>query len=57
VAGLIALGLSNREIARRLFISENTAATHVQHILGKLDFASRAQVAAWAVERSLKPSS
>ncbi|MDR7554133.1 MAG: LuxR C-terminal-related transcriptional regulator [Armatimonadota bacterium] len=55
VAGLVALGLSNREIARRLFISENTAATHVQHILGKLEFSSRAQIATWAVEQGLKP--
>lgn len=55
VAGLVALGLSNREIARRLYISEHTAATHVQHILGKLDFSSRAQIATWAAERGLKP--
>ncbi|MDQ7843146.1 MAG: tetratricopeptide repeat protein [Armatimonadota bacterium] len=55
VAGLVALGLSNREIAGRLFISEHTAATHVQHILDKLDLSSRAQIAAWAVEQGIKP--
>ncbi|MDR7414986.1 MAG: tetratricopeptide repeat protein [Armatimonadota bacterium] len=55
VASLVALGLSNREIARRLFISEHTAATHVQHILGKLDFSSRAQIATWAVQQGIKP--
>jgi DNA-binding CsgD family transcriptional regulator/Arc/MetJ family transcription regulator len=51
VAGLVAEGLSNREIARRLVVSERTAETHVQHILTKLGFASRSQVAAWAVRR------
>jgi len=47
VAELVAAGLTNREIARRLFISERTAQNHVQHILGKLGFSSRAQIAAW----------
>lgn len=48
VAALIADGLSNRAIADRLVISERTAQNHVQHILTKLDFTNRAQVAAWA---------
>jgi DNA-binding CsgD family transcriptional regulator len=47
VARLVAKGLTNREIAQRLFISERTAQNHVQHILTKLDFTSRAQIAAW----------
>jgi DNA-binding CsgD family transcriptional regulator len=47
VAGLVAKGLSNREIAAALVISERTAQNHVQHILTKLGFANRAQVAAW----------
>jgi DNA-binding CsgD family transcriptional regulator len=47
VARLVAEGLTNREIAQRLFISERTAQNHVQHILTKLDFTSRAQIAAW----------
>ncbi|TDX02564.1 regulatory LuxR family protein [Kribbella sp. VKM Ac-2566] len=47
VAGLVAKGLSNREIAGALVISERTAQNHVQHILTKLGFANRAQVAAW----------
>jgi DNA-binding CsgD family transcriptional regulator len=55
VAGLVALGLSNRQIARRLFISEHTAATHIQHILAKLGFSSRAQIATWAVQQGIKP--
>ncbi|WP_169743368.1 helix-turn-helix domain-containing protein [Knoellia sinensis] len=47
IAGLVADGLSNREIAARLVISERTAQNHVQHILGKLGFVNRAQIAAW----------
>ncbi|MBV9895934.1 MAG: tetratricopeptide repeat protein [Chloroflexi bacterium] len=48
VAALIADGLSNRQIADRLVISERTADRHVSNILGKLGLKSRAQVAAWA---------
>ena len=47
IAALVADGLSNREIAARLVISERTAQNHVQHILGKLGFVNRAQIAAW----------
>jgi DNA-binding NarL/FixJ family response regulator len=47
VAGLVAEGLTNRRIAERLFISERTAQNHVQHILTKLGFTSRSQIAAW----------
>jgi non-specific serine/threonine protein kinase len=36
-------------------ISERTAETHVQHILGKLDLSSRAQLAAWTVAHGLLP--
>jgi DNA-binding CsgD family transcriptional regulator len=53
VAALVARGLSNREIARTLFLSERTAENHVQHILTKLGFGSRAQIAAWAVAEGL----
>lgn len=48
---MIAEGLSNREIASRLVIAERTAEGHVQSILNKLSFNSRAQIAAWAVRR------
>jgi len=48
VARLIAGGRSNREIAAELVISQRTAENHVEHILTKLGFTSRAQVAAWA---------
>lgn len=53
MAALIAQGKSNREIAAALFMGEGTVATHVSSILDKLVFASRSQIAAWAVERGL----
>jgi DNA-binding CsgD family transcriptional regulator len=52
VAGLVADGLSNKQIAARLFISERTVATHVGHILNKLGFNSRAQIAIWISSNS-----
>ncbi|MHA4852896.1 protein kinase domain-containing protein [Rhodococcus sp. MSC1_016] len=50
VARLVAQGLTNRAIADRLVISPRTAQGHVEHILTKLGFTSRAQIAAWVVE-------
>lgn len=47
VAKLVAAGLTNRQIAERLVISERTAQNHVQHILTKLGFTTRSQIAAW----------
>lgn len=47
VAGLIAQGLTNRQIAEVLVISRRTAESHVEHILAKLGFSTRSQVAAW----------
>ena len=47
VAALIADGLSNREIAARLVVAQRTAEGHVENILAKLGFSSRAQVAGW----------
>jgi predicted ATPase/DNA-binding CsgD family transcriptional regulator len=47
VADLIAQGLSNKDIAAALLISQRTAESHVEHVLSKLGFTSRAQVAAW----------
>jgi DNA-binding CsgD family transcriptional regulator len=51
VAGLVAEGLTNPQIARRLYLSRPTVASHVAHILTKLDFSSRAQIAAWFAQR------
>jgi len=54
VAALIAQGLTNRQVAAKLVVTERTAETHVQNILNKLGFTSRSQVAAWAVEQGLR---
>lgn len=53
VARLLAQGMSNREIATELVISESTAEVHVKHILNKLGLRSRSQVAAWAARDDL----
>ncbi|MEP7104577.1 MAG: ATP-binding protein [Chloroflexota bacterium] len=47
IAGLVADGLTNAAIAKRLNLSHWTVATHVAHVLAKLAFRSRAQIAAW----------
>jgi ATP/maltotriose-dependent transcriptional regulator MalT len=51
VAALIARGLTNRQMAEELVISKQTVDRHVSNILGKLGLATRAQVAAWVVDR------
>lgn len=53
VAALVARGLSNREIAEALYISERTAESHIQSILNKLGFHSRTQIATWATTQGL----
>ncbi|MFD7044904.1 ATP-binding protein, partial [Rhodococcus jostii] len=52
VAGLVAEGLTNKAIATKLVISQSTARGHVEHILVKLGFTSRAQIAVWVVEQA-----
>ena len=56
VAALVAEGLTDREIAKRLFLSDRTAEGHVQSIRNKLGFDTRAQVATWYARRSLTGS-
>jgi len=55
VADLITQGLSNKEIATRLVISQRTAEGHAEHIMTKLGLTSRTQVAAWVNERRRPP--
>ncbi len=57
IATLVAEGLTNRQIAVKLFISKRTAETHIQHILNKLGVSSRSQIAVWAVRQELVAAS
>ena len=49
VARLVAEGMTNREIAAKLFLSERTVDRHLEHIREKLGVSTRAQVAAWVI--------
>jgi DNA-binding NarL/FixJ family response regulator len=53
VIRLVGQGMSNKDIAAALFITERTARTYVSNILGKLGLASRTQAALYAVEHGL----
>lgn len=53
VLRLVAEGLTNREIAERLFIAQKTVSVHVSNILGKLEVSTRTQAAAEARTRAL----
>jgi DNA-binding NarL/FixJ family response regulator len=53
VLRLVAQGLNNREIAKRLFISENTVKNHVRNILEKLQLHSRMEAVMYAVREKL----
>jgi non-specific serine/threonine protein kinase len=53
VAVLVARGMTNREIAGQLYLSIRTVEVHVDHILSKLGFRTRTQLAAWAHEEGL----
>jgi DNA-binding NarL/FixJ family response regulator len=55
VAGLIAEGMTNLEIAKRLRMAARTADAHVEHIRNKLGLRTRAQIAIWAHERLGRP--
>ncbi|MCA1004150.1 LuxR C-terminal-related transcriptional regulator [Rhodococcus hoagii] len=52
VADLVAKGMTNREIAETLVISQRTAEGHVERVLAKLGFGSRTQIAAWVAEQN-----
>jgi DNA-binding CsgD family transcriptional regulator len=53
VLELLGAGLTNREIGRRLFMSEHTVAAHVSHLLAKIGARSRAEVVASAARLGL----
>jgi DNA-binding NarL/FixJ family response regulator len=53
VLALVADGLTNKQIAGQLVISENTARNHVSRILDKLDLSSRSQAATFAAQHGL----
>ncbi len=54
VVPLIAEGLSNAEIAKRLFVTPKTIEHHVTSILGRLDLRTRTEIAAWAHRTAVK---
>ena len=51
VANLVAAGMTSRAIGEKLFLAERTVETHLNHIMTKLRFNSRSQVAAWVGEQ------
>ncbi|MFD2416006.1 ATP-binding protein [Amycolatopsis pigmentata] len=53
IAEMVTEGLSNKQIAARLVITQRTVETHVENILTKLGFTSRAQIAAWLTKRKV----
>jgi DNA-binding NarL/FixJ family response regulator len=55
VLTLIATGMSNREIAQHLVISEGTVKSHINHLLAKIDARDRAQAVTFAYQRGLAP--
>jgi predicted ATPase/DNA-binding CsgD family transcriptional regulator len=54
VAVLVARGMTNKEIAAALRISERTVDAHLEHMLNKLGYHSRAEIAAWAARHDLE---
>jgi DNA-binding CsgD family transcriptional regulator len=55
VAELVAAGLTSREMATRLYLSERTVQNHVQHILTKLNLSNRSQIAVWVTTEMSTP--
>jgi DNA-binding CsgD family transcriptional regulator len=56
IATLVAEGLTNPQIAKRLFISRNTVKTHLRNIFTKLDISTRSELASAAARRQSKAS-
>ena len=52
IAGLVAAGRSNRQIATELYLSERTVESHISHVFSKLEVGSRVDVAIWYASRS-----
>ncbi|MGI5131389.1 ATP-binding protein [Pseudonocardia sp. CA-107938] len=52
IAELVADGLTNKQVALSAHISERTVESHVQHIMAKLGFSNRSQIAAWVARRA-----
>ena len=56
VLSLIAAGMSNREIAEHLGVSEGTVKTHINHLFAKIDARDRAHAVTYAYQRGLAPT-
>jgi DNA-binding CsgD family transcriptional regulator len=54
VIGLVAEGLTNKQIAAALYLSRFTVETHLKHIFGKLGLSSRAALAAHTIRRAMQ---
>ncbi|MDQ4038780.1 MAG: LuxR C-terminal-related transcriptional regulator [Actinomycetota bacterium] len=53
IVALVAEGMSNRQVAEQLFVSERTVETHVSHVLAKLGANTRTDIATWALSSGL----
>jgi DNA-binding NarL/FixJ family response regulator len=56
IAALVVQGLSNKQVARRLQLSEGTVKVHLHNIYGRLGIANRTALAVWAFGRRDEPS-
>jgi DNA-binding NarL/FixJ family response regulator len=57
VVELVAQAMSNRDIARQLFLSERTVESHVRTVLRKLGFSTRTEIATWSITTAVPGSS
>jgi DNA-binding NarL/FixJ family response regulator len=57
IVDLVVQGLTNRQIAEELFLSEKTVENHIGRILVKMDLSSRTALAAYAIEHGLTSKS